>query len=215
MITALRDDFETDLGTIRTWIETDSTYTKEQDKLSCATNGYNIYLSAFDLKQIWTGDTMECATTRGWRWFIDKTNDHKEQLIIFCKLINPMADTEFGANPGECLDAIEIESRSYHLHIGTEDGEMMQNRAEINNWMPERFKNEIGLGKSFTEYIDFGFKIVIPDLNEKERIYFHFIIATNPIKASTDYPDERDVSTWLAVDQSKKWLDEKLEKYGR
>ncbi len=186
-----------------------------QDKFTVTTLGHNIRLMPFDLKQIWSPETMEYESAHVWRWFIDKTNNENEKLTIFCKLINPSADIEYGGNPGEHLDAIEIENKTYHLHIGTEDGEIMQYRAEANDLMPERFKEEIGLYKSFTEYTDYGFKTIVPKLDKGEKIYFHFIIATNPIKASKDYPNERDASTWFAVDQSKKWLDEKLEKYGR
>ena len=86
-----------------------------------------------------------------------KTGEQREQLTVFCKLINSSSDTEWGTSSGEYLDAIEIENKTQHLHIGTEDGEMMQYRAEVfYNWMPERFKEEIGLYKSLTEYIDFG-----------------------------------------------------------
>lgn len=205
----LTDTFDTKLGTIRTWLQSDSdSYIQRQDKFF--TRGHSVYCQTFDLKQFWTPETMEYETSKGWRWFIEKTNDQEEQLTIFCKLVNPYSDTEWGTNSGEHLDAIEIENKTYHLHIGTEDGEMMQYRAEICDWMPERFKDEIGFYKSFTEYIDFGFQTSVPLLQKGERIYFHFIAATNTIRASRDYPNERDASTWFAVDQSKKYLDEKL-----
>ncbi len=216
MTTVLSDNFETKLGTIQTWIETEILFEyQKQDDLKAATTGHDICLSPFDLKQIWFPETMEYETAKGWRWFIEKTNNQKEKLTIFCKLINPSADTEFGGNPGEHLEAIEIENKIYQLHIGTEDGEIMQYRAEVNEWMPERFKGEIGFYKSFTVYVDFGFKTNIPNLIEGEKIYFHFITATNSIKPSKDHPNERDISTWFAVDHTKKWLDERLRKYGR
>ncbi|MGZ3854327.1 MAG: hypothetical protein ACXVBX_16140 [Flavisolibacter sp.] len=153
---------------------------------------------------------MKYETSVGWRWFFEKTNSQKEQLTIICKLINPSGDTDWAPNSGENLDAIEIENNTEHLHIGTEDGEMLHYRAEIADWMPGRFKNNIGVSKSFTEYIDFGFKTSVPLLSEGEKIYFHYMVATNVIKPSKDYPEERDLSTWFAVDQSKKFLDDKL-----
>ena len=190
-------------------------YQQQQNEFKVTTKGHDIFLQPFDLKQIWSPETMIYESAKGWRWFICKTNERTEQLTIFCKLINPSIDTEWGTNSGEHLDAIEIENKTQHLHIGTEDGEMMHYRAEVSNWMPERFKKEIGFYKSFTEYIDWGFKTTIPILNKDEKIYFHFIVATNTIMPSKEHPNERDISTWFAVDHSKKWLDERLEKYGR
>ena len=210
MTTILIDNFETRLGTIRTWIETDGSNFQRQENSRFTTKGHEITFQAFDLKQVWTPEEMQYETSRGWRWFIRKANNQKEQLTIFCKLINPSSDTEWGTNSGEHLDAIEIENESHHLHIGTEDGEIMQYRADVSDWMPERFKVDLGWSKSFTEYIDFGFKTTVPDLKESEKIYFHFMVATNSIKPSKDYPNERDISTWFAVDQYKKTLDEKL-----
>ena len=52
--------------------------------------------------------------------------------------------------------------------------------------------------------------ISIPNLLESEEFYFHFLVATNPIQPSQDDPKHTDVSTWLAVDRSKKCLDEYL-----
>ena len=36
---------------------------------------------------------------------------------------------------------IEIENQTYHLHIGTEDAEVLQRRAYQNDWMPKRFES--------------------------------------------------------------------------
>ena len=206
MTTLLSDNFETKLGTIQTWVESEKNIEQyQQDKFKVATIGHEICLVPFDLKQIWFPETMEYESAKGWRWFIEKTNNEKEKLTIFCKLINPSTDTEFDSSSGEHLDAIEIENRTYHLHIGTEDGERLKYRAEQNEWMPKRFKGDIGFHKSFTEYVDFGFKTIIPTMDNGEKIYFHFIVATNSIEASKDYPYERNISTWFAVDKSKRW----------
>lgn len=43
----------------------------------------------------------------------------------------------------------------------------------------------------------------IPDLKEWEKVYFHYIIATNTIRKSTDYPYKNHVSAWYAVDKYK------------
>ena len=45
---------------------------------------------------------------------------------------------------------------------------------------------------------------------EGERIYFHYLVATNTRKKSNEYPDEDDISTNIAVDYPKRVLIEKL-----
>ena len=57
---------------------------------------------------------------------------------------------------------------------------------------------------------DFGFKINIPKLFKDEKIYFHFLVATNPIQLSQEDSRYMDISTWLAVDRSKRFLDKYL-----
>lgn len=80
--------------------------------------------------------------------------------------------------------------------------------------MPRRFKNELSIFYSFTEHIDHSFKTIVPHLNIEGKVYFHFLVATSIIKQSANYPDERDISTWSAVDQHKRFLDTDLqEKY--
>ena len=104
------------------------------------------------------------------------------------------------------------------IFIGTEDSEILRSRANFNDLMPKRFENLLGLRchenscseYSFTEYIDFGFKINIPKLLKGEKIYFHFLVATNSIKPSLEDSRYSDISTWLAVDRSKRYLDECL-----
>ena len=211
MTSILSENFETQLGTVRTWIETDSYSLFLPCNNKIITKEHEIIIQAFELDSIELPEGMNYENSKGWMWFIKKINKQTEQLTIFCKLVNPKSDTTYGANSGEYLDAIEIEDKTYQLHIGTEDGEVLQYRAKKSDWMPKRFENELDFDKSFTEYIDFGFKTTIPKLEEGEKIYFHFLVATNPIRQSKKYPDELDVSTWYAVDQSKKFLDNKLE----
>ncbi len=202
------DDFETNLGIIRMSAETDAyDYIIHKDNSKVSSKGHSIRVDKFDLKDISDTENIKYETSRAWRLHIEKINDQQEQLILYCKLINPQTDTSWGIHSGEHLDALEIENQTDHLHIGTEDGEMIQHRARVSDWMPGRLKDEDGSFKSFTEYVEFGFKTVVPLLENGEKIYFHFIVATNRIKPSIDYPNERDVSTWLAVDQSKNYLD--------
>lgn len=213
MITLLTDDFKTELGTVRTFIQTDKLPENSIDyNYSVATIGHTITLERFELNKDWVGDLMCFETSIGWRWFIEKINNNEENLTIYSRLIDPRPETSFASDTGEHLNAIEIENKTHQLHIGTEDGGMLQNRAKQNDWMPNRFKREVSIYKSFTEYIDFGFKTRVPKLMTGEKIYFHFLVATNLIKQSIQHPDERDVSTWYAVEQTKKFLDNYLDK---
>ena len=208
MTTLLKDDFKTNIGTISTWIESrDTNNVLSKDDYIFKSKGLEITLQSttLDIKEI--PQFMQFETSHVWRWFIRKINSDSEELSIYCKLIDPSSDCKWEGNPGEHLEAIEIENQDNHLHIGTEDGDIMKNRAEKSDWMPNRFKDKLGSYQSFTEYIDFGFKIQVPNLDINEEIYFHFLVATNIIKPSVEYPNERDVSTWYGVDRSKTFLD--------
>lgn len=86
----------------------------------------------------------------------------------------------------------------------------MQHRAKTADWMPQRFISNLNKEGSFTNYTPFGFNTKIPILEVGEKIYFHFIVSISPIRQSTEYPEERDISTWNIVNKSKKFLDRKL-----
>ena len=219
----LSDNFETKLGTIETWIENnldDSININRNNLLTTAS--HKIILQSFQLPNEFqcnsSSPLKKVESLIGWRWFVEKINDADEKLSIFCKLINPQADASCAPDSGEALDAIEIENKTDHLHIGTEDSEILRSRASFNDLMPKRFENLLGLRcyenscseYSFTEYIDFSFKTNIPKLLKGEKIYFHFLVATNPIKPSLEDSKYSDVLTWLAVDSLKRYLDEYL-----
>ena len=214
MAVLLSNKFETELGTIKTWIQCDmETSIDVCDRVSVTTPSHEITLQNFKLQNDWLKPHMKFDSSTGWRWFIKKINNEPENLILFCQLIDLLPNTTFGGDSGECLDAIEIENNIHQLHIGTEDGEVMRSRAICNDFMPKRFRDWLGDNStdySFTEYIDFGFKTTIPKLRLKEKIYFHYLIATNPIKQSLLHPNCRDISTWFAVDRSKAFLDKYL-----
>lgn len=208
----LLDDFKTELGTIKTWIESNIKHSiKLNNRSKITTDNYQISLQRFELPNKFSCNSSSppkiVKSFIGWRWFIEKISENDERLFVYCKLINPQVNTTFSSDTGECLDAIEIENEIYHLHIGTEDAEVLQSRAKLDDLMPQRFND---FCYSFTEYIDFGFKINIPKLFKGEKIYFHFLVATNPIQPNQEDSRYTDISTWLAVDRSKRFLDEYL-----
>lgn len=126
---------------------------------------------------------------------IEKQLEISENITLHGVLKNN-EDVEFSIDTGENLEAICAENEKYILHIGTEDDDTLNNRKLKENWFPKR------LTSSITEYRNNGFITKIPDLNKGEKIYIHYLTAYN-----TKFED--NVSTWLAVDNSK----ENLEKW--
>jgi hypothetical protein len=90
----------------------------------------------------------------------------------------------------------------------------MKYRAKVNDWMPSRFQNVLGYQGnselSFTNYLDFGLNTTLPELRNGEKIYFHYLVATNKRKKSKYHPNEDDISTNYAVDFFKETIIEKL-----
>lgn len=215
MKTIFSRDFLTPVGMVRTYITSDRHGEVKIDGFNITTEGHLVKIEEFELRNDWLPEKMSIETSIGWRWFVIKTNEEKENLTIFCELINPSVDTAWHYESGEHLSAVLIENKTHELHIGTEDEDALALRSEKNDWIPNRFQNKLGLMKNppytMTEYIDFGFKTPIPELRNTERIYFHFLVATNKIKPDIQYPNQQDCSTWFAVDQSKKFLDKYLE----
>ncbi len=177
------------------------------------TKGHSIQLFEFKLSNSWIPQGLSIEDSMGWIWKIDKINNIKEQLVLNCNIVDPSDDLTSGSDTGEWLDALQIENKSKVLHIGTEDSESLCSRAKASDCMPTRFVNLFGdypYSFSFTEYLDFGFKTLIPELYTGEQIYFHYLSAINSIKPSVQYPEEQDVSTWYAVEQTKKFLEKEL-----
>jgi len=69
-------------------------------------------------------------------------------------------------------------------------------------WFIEKINDEDENLTLFCELID-------PWLLKDEKIYFHFLVATNQINIDPDNRRDRDLSPWFAVD----WLKSTLDKY--
>ena len=211
MRTILKDTFETNLGEIELSINSEfETEYLIKGNLNVENENYKIEIVAIDLREIELPKHMKIENSKGWRIYIEKKSEKSENLNIICKLKTKNSEINWDYNSGENLDAVEIENDTEMLHIGTEDGEIMKLRAESNNWFPIRLKNEISLEKPITNYVDFGFESIIPNLEINEKLYLHFLIATRKIEKN----DKENISTWVAVDRSKKELDELNRKYG-
>lgn len=137
-----------------------------------------------------------------WIFRIVKHNELKEIIKIKCELIKPIDIIDFDTASGEHLDAIEAYNEDYVIHIGTEDGEIMNLRAQNEDWFPNRLKHEVNFHKSITKYLkkNTGFKTEIPILTVNERIHIQYLSAV-------DRRIEGNLNCWFAVDELKRNLE--------
>lgn len=136
----------------------------------------------------------------GWIFRIEKTNDIDEKIETYCLLDKINNEITFDTASGENLDAIQVESGIWTLHIGTEDGEVLNSRAENEDWFPPRLKNKVDFYQSISEMKQNGFVTKIPDLKKGEKIHIQYL-------TSYDKKEEQKVNTWVAVDELKRNLE--------
>lgn len=99
------------------------------------------------------------------------------------------------------MDAIEIYNESWKMHIGTEDGLMLNSRAEKNNGFPKRLMSKENDWVNITEMKESSILITIPEIEINEKIHLQILMAY-------DRQNRESVNTWLAVDQNKYSLEE-------
>ena len=162
-------------------------------------DGYKIELVEFKIRQpLYNGETV--TDSNGWIWRIEKVGESKIDLTLVCELTDPQDNIEFDTATGEHLDAIEAYNNDWKLHIGTEDGEVMNSRAETNDSFPSRLQNKVDFYQSITKMNKAGFETDIPDLKVGESLHIQFLTAYD--KSNSD-----SVNTWLAVDEFKRELE--------
>ena len=137
-----------------------------------------------------------------WIFRITKLNDKKEDLQIKCELLNNKNDVEFDTASGEHVDAIEGYNQDWQIHIGTEDGEILNSRAERNDWFPERLNYKVNFYKSITTYLkgNTGLQTEIPELKKNEKLHIQYLSAI-------DEKNESKINCWTAVDDLKRHLE--------
>ena len=210
------DRFITPLGTVELDILFKGNNESKSSEHSRIINTQNFMIEIIQFNDIknWRAQTIfPIQDSRGWIIRINKITDDNEGLVITCKLNTEDVDIKSFPDSGEHLDAIWIENKTHFLSIGTEDADVLRSRAEVKDYMPFRFANQLGNWlphNSFTEYLNLGFKTTLPNLEKNERLYLHFLVAINPRKKSVEYPDDDDISTNFAVDYQKRVLIEKL-----
>lgn len=202
----LKKEFETPLGTVACGLNANN-FGSFVDKKQYA-NGigeifsfpaHTVEMITFRLKlPLYNGEMLEDSC--GWIFRIEKIVEIQENLDIYCLLDKIDKKVELGPNTGEHLDAIIVENEEWVLHIGTEDGDMLGYRAEDDDWFPKRLTEWLDIYNSITKIEENGFVTKIPHLQKGEKIHLHYLVALEQRK-------EESISTWLAIDQSKKNLE--------
>jgi hypothetical protein len=199
--------FETPLGQVICGLSTDSTNVenigvKEYENgksISYRIGGHKVELIEFKIKQpLYNGETVK--DSNGWIWRIEKIKESIDNLKLSCVLSNYSDNVDFDTAAGEHLDAIEASNNEWTLHIGTEDGEILNSRAESNDWFPDRLKNKVDFYQSITNMLKGGFETEIPELQIGEQIHIQYLSAY-------DQTNSESVKTWLAVDEFKRKLE--------
>ena len=202
----IEKQFETPLGTIRCGIISDGfektfdiqKYENGNSEIF-KTIGHKVEIIIFKIRlPLYNGDIL--TDSFGCIFRIVKTADIDEKIETYCLLDKYKDDVEFDVASGEHLDAILAENNEWNLHIGTEDGEGLNSRAENKNWFPARLKSNLNLENSITEMKENGFVTKIPSLDKNEKIHIQFLTAY-------DRKDEKKINTWLAVDETKQNLE--------
>lgn len=176
------------------------TYKNGQSEI-LKTNNFQIELIKFKVKiPLYNGDSL--TDSKGWIWRITKRRNGSETIQLNCNLIDFDTNNDFDIATGEHLDAIEASNNDWILHIGTEDGEMLNSRAKANDWFPERFHDNVEFYQSITDMNKDGFTTKIPALQLKERLHIQYICAYDKRSDNNE-----KINTWLAVDEFKDKLE--------
>jgi len=95
---------------------------------------------------------------------------------------------------------IEASTSQWTLHIGTEDGDIMNSRAELDDWYPSRFY-KVNFCQKITILDLNGFDTELPILDIGERFHIQYV-------AAYEHTTPDSVNTWLAVDGLKRESEE-------
>jgi len=209
MTELISKSFETPLGEVvcclkssESELEFEGTKSYENGKSEVyKTKGHQIELVEFKIKQpLYNGETV--TDSNGWIWRIQKTNSVAEELETSC-FLHPNNGVEFDIATGEHLDAIEAQTEEWTLHIGTEDGEILNYRAQEEDWFPKRLLDKVDFEQSITKLRTERVITSIPKLELNEKLHIQYLTAYSE-------REQESVSSWLAVDEFKnnleKWI---------
>lgn len=170
--------------------------------------GYNIIIKRILSPTVWLPDNMSIDAVTAWLFYITKSSEVEEQLTIYFELLNHSLSIQAEADTGQWLQAIEFEDGIRQVHIGTQDEQGFAWYGE-KDWMPQRLVFPLNSDKLIVTTVEKkGLRTTVPTLLKGEQFYLHYLLAESPRCKSKQYPDDWDVSTWYAVDQPQKTLQE-------
>lgn len=166
------------------------------------TSAHNIELIEFKIKQPFNnGETI--SDSKCWIWRIEKFNEIPENIQLKVEITDFPKNAEFDFASGENLDAFEITNNEWKMHIGTEDGQILNYRAENNDWYPIRLKKTENNWQEITELNNSSILTNVPELKVGEKIHLQYLTAFDKQNTET-------INTWVAVDEHKsdleKWI---------
>lgn len=166
------------------------------------TSAHDLELVEFKIKQpFYNGETV--ADSKCWIWRIKKVNEITENLEIKVSITDFSIDSGFDFACGENLDAYEITNNEWKMHIGTEDGEILNYRAEKDDWFPIRLLNTKNHWQEITKLNKSSIRTNVPELKIGEKIHLQYLTAYDKHNTET-------INTWVAVDEHKsaleKWI---------
>lgn len=192
-----------DLNSNRNYIELLDSGTYENGTFErFKTSAYDIELIEFKVKQPFhNGETIK--DSKCWIWKIEKVREKSENLELKVTITDFPENSEFDFASGENLDAFVIENAEWKLHIGTEDGFILNRRAENDDWFPKRLTNKKKDWQEITELKESSIQTKVPELKIGEKIHLQYLTAFDKQNTET-------INTWVAVDENKseleKWI---------
>ncbi|MGJ8551297.1 hypothetical protein [Winogradskyella wichelsiae] len=208
--TLINRTFNTPLGVISCDLNSNFTFIELQNSgsykngtyIKFKTSAHDIELIEFKVKQpCYNGETIE--DSKCWIWRIEKVKEISENLELKVSITDFPKNSEFDFASGENLDAFEITNDEWKLHIGTEDGEILNYRAENNDWFPARLLNTKNHWQEITELNKSSIQTNVPELKIGEKIHLQYLTAFDKQNTET-------INTWVAVDEHKseleKWI---------
>jgi hypothetical protein len=169
--------------------------------------GHRITIKKVMAPTAWLPTGMRVDSARAWLVYITKHTELAEQLRIEFTLPAMPFTVQAGTDTGQWLTAIEFEDGIRQVHIGTLDEEWFSGTDKA-AWMPKRLVPMLNSGVIITEIQENGLVTTVPELLVQEQFYLHYILAESARQKSAEYPEDWDVSTWYAVEQSRKSLED-------
>lgn len=126
-----------------------------------------------------------------WRVQVNEPFDSLEFVSIL-RMLEPLSG---GPDPGEHLAAQTWDSQHYTISLGTEGGDALYNRAQRNDWLPQRYLAQATewYELPFVEYLPDGLSIKLTCLEAQDLVQAQFVTAWAP-------EDAESAAAWSVVD---------------